>query len=160
MVRICLALVMAIASLMPSSAAAHPIHMSFTEIRMTTGKSVELSVRVFADDFSIAAARHAGTRLSADSIIDSRRGAAYLLAKIRVSGKSGPPIRLIPCGVERTSDMLRYCFRAVLLSAGPVRVANSVMNEMFDDQVNVVQSITGKKRASRMFVRGDGWKAL
>ncbi len=160
MVRLCLTLALAIASLLPSSAAAHPIHMSFTEIRITSSKSVELSVRVFTDDFSVAAARHAGIRLGADSIIDARSGAAYLLAKIRVSGKSGPPIRLIPCGVARTSDMLRYCFRAVLPAAGPVRVANSVMNEMFDDQVNVVQSITGKKRASRMFVRGDGWKAL
>ncbi len=145
--------------LMPASASAHPIHMSFTEIRITSSKSLELSVRVFTDDFSIAAARHSGTRLGADSVIDERSGVAYLLSKIHVSGKSGPPVRLVPCGVARTSDMLRYCFRAVMPS-GTIRVANRVMNEMFDDQVNVVQSITGKKRASRMFVRGDGWKSL
>ncbi len=157
MVRLLLAVAII---LLPVRAAAHPIHMSFTEIRINAAKSIELSVRVFTDDFSVAAARHSGTRLAADSVIDSRHGVAYLLAKIRVVGKSGQPVRLVPCGVARTSDMLRYCFRAILPSAGPVRVANSVMNEMFADQVNVVQSITGKKRASRMFVRGDGWKAL
>lgn len=143
------------------SALAHPLHMSFTEIRpVGSTKSLELSVRVFSDDFSIAAARFAGVRLGSDSIIDARSGIAYLVAHIRLDA-NGAAMRLVSCGVTRTPDMLQFCFRTALASPRKsVRISNRVLTEMFADQVNVVQSVTGNKRASRMFVRGDGWKAV
>ena len=54
----------------PDAALAHPIHMSVTEVRfIESRKTLELSVRVFANDFSAAAARYSRTRLGADSLI-------------------------------------------------------------------------------------------
>ena len=139
-------------------AVAHPIHMSFTEIRfIESGKSLELSVRVFADDFQTAAARYSLARGLAHDV----REFSYLHANIRIIGNGGPPISLVPCGVERTGDMLRFCLRARAISSGKkFRISNTLMTELFDDQVNVVQSITGNRRASRIFVGGDGWKAI
>jgi hypothetical protein len=136
--------------------------MSFTEIRLAdAGRILELSVRVFSDDFSVAAARHSGVSLGGDSVIDARSGIAYLRSRIRVGSIKGASVPLVPCGVTRTADMLRFCFRAKLASPGKsLQVANAVLTEMFADQVNVVQSVVGGRRASRMFVRGDGWKKV
>ena len=155
-----LALVLAIASMPFGRAHAHPLHMSFTEVRLT-GRTLALSVRVFSDDFSVAAARYSGISLRGDSVIDARGGVAYLRSRIRVGSAQGAPVPLVPCGVTRAADMLRFCFRATLASPGrPVQIANAVLTEMFADQVNVVQSVVGGRRASRMFVRGDGWKKI
>lgn len=157
-----LAVVLALASMPFARALAHPLHMSFTEVRLTnSGRTLELSVRVFSDDFSVAAARHAGVSLPSDGVIDSRSGIAYLRSRIRVGNGKGTLAPLMPCGVTRTADMLSFCFRATLASpAKPVQIANAVLTEMFADQVNVVQSVVGGRRASRMFVRGDGWKKV
>ncbi len=141
---------------------AHPIHMSFTEIRpSSSANTVELSVRVFANDFSAAAARYTRTELGADSLIGGGNGFSYLLANFRMIGRDAKPIALVPCGAIRVGDMLRFCFRANIASPrNTVRISNSIMTELFHDQVNVVQTLAGNKRASRMFVRGDGWKSL
>lgn len=146
----------------PQPVAAHPIHMSYTEIRSSPrGGTVELSVRVYANDFSAAAARYTRTPLGADSLIGPGKGFSYLLANFRLIGRDAKAIALIPCGVVHAGDMLRFCLRANF-TAPPttVRISNSIMTELFHDQVNVVQTRAGNKRASRMFVRGDGWKAL
>ena len=136
--------------------------MSFTEIRrIGKADSVELSVKVFTNDFSAAAARFSRVKLGADSLIDRRNGVAYLKSRLRISSKGAAPIVLVSCGVERVNDMLRFCFRAAAgQSRSPIQISNAVMTEIFHDQVNVVQSVDGKRRASRMFVRGDGWKAV
>lgn len=157
-----LAVVLALASMPIASARAHPLHMSFTEVRLgDAGRTLELSVRVFSDDFSVAAARHAGVSLRSDNVIDARSGIAYLRSRIRVASGNGAIVPLLPCGITRTADMLRFCFRATLATPGkPVQIANAVLTEMFADQVNVVQSVVGSRRASRMFVRGDGWKKV
>jgi hypothetical protein len=157
-----LALALALASIPFERAFAHPLHMSFTEVRLAdAGRTLELSVRVFTDDFSVAAARYSRAALKGDSVIDARSGIAYLRSRIRVGSGKEAPVPLVPCGVTRTADMLRFCFRATLASPGKsVQIANAVLTEMFADQVNVVQSVVGGRRASRMFVRGDGWKKV
>jgi hypothetical protein len=143
------------------SLAAHPLHMSFTEVRrVNRSESVELSIRVFADDFSTAAARYSRARLDSSQIIDSRRAFAYTLAKIRLSHRNGSPVALVPCGMTRVGVMLHLCLRARLASSEPLQIANTMMTDLFGDQVNVVQSVGGRSRTSRMFVKGDTWKPI
>jgi hypothetical protein len=140
---------------------AHPLHMSFTEVRrVNRGGSVELSIRVFADDFSTAAARYSRARLDSSQIIDTRRAFAYSLAKIRLSHRNGSAVALVPCGMTRVGVMLHLCLRARLASSEPLKIANTMMTDLFADQVNVVQSVGGRSRTSRMFVKGDTWKPL
>ena len=141
---------------------AHPLHMSFTEVRRVEGNtSIELSIRVFADDFSTAAARHSRARLDSSQIIDQRRAFAYVLANLRLSGANGAPVALMPCGMSRTNETLQLCVRArVSPSTKSLRIANTMMTDLFADQVNVVQSVGTRSRTSRMFVKGDGWKPL
>jgi hypothetical protein len=145
------------------SISSHPLHMSFTDVRFVDGgKVVELSIRVFANDFAAAAARFSRTSLGPDSTVEASRSIAYLTANIRVAGKTGAPLPLISCGMTTVAEMLKFCFRAAMgkHSDAPLRVSNTIMTELFRDQVNVVQSSAGGRRASRMFVHGDGWKTL
>ena len=143
-------------------AAAHPIHMSFTEARYSeNGTTLQLLVRVFANDFAAAAARRARIRLARDSVIDTPNAVAYLAEKLQLIGEDGHPIQLVVCGTKRVDQMLFFCLQArASQGTQKLRILNSVMTELFDDQVNVVQTVTGAARASRLFVRGDGLKAM
>lgn len=159
--RICL-LVGALAFAPFHSASAHAIHMSYTEVRYAEkNKTLNLSIRVYANDFSAGAARRAGVKLGADSAIDVRSALAYIERNLQVVGADGRLVKLASCGVARSTDMLTFCFAlAVPRGMNGMRMRNSMLTELFSDQVNVVQSVSGRGRTSRMFVRGDGWKLL
>jgi len=142
------------------TAAAHPIHMSFTEARrVDANRMLQLWVRVFANDFAAAAARSSGTHLGPDSAIAPAVGIAYLQRNLQVFGSNGRALNLTPCGVKRTNDMLLFCLQTGV-PFSQARMRNSIMTELFSDQVNVVQTVEGGRRASRLFVRGDGPKML
>ncbi|HEV2017391.1 MAG TPA: DUF6702 family protein [Gemmatimonadaceae bacterium] len=143
-------------------AAAHPIHMSFTEARyVDRNGTMQMWVRVFANDFAAAAARRSGIRLSRDSVIDPAIGAAYLTRNLQLVREDGHAVNLILCGVKRVNDMLSFCLQATAPEGmRKLKMRNSVMTELFGDQVNVVQTVDGSRRASRLFVQGDGLKPL
>ena len=136
--------------------------MSFTEARYADGKrTLQLWVRVFANDFAAAAARQSGIRLGRDSVIDPAIGTAYLERNIQLVGADGRAANLVSCGVRGINDMLMFCLRAAAPEGmQKLKMRNSVMTELFGDQVNVVQTVDGGARASRLFVRGDGLKVL
>lgn len=145
-----------------SPVSAHPIHMSYTEVRHSPATNVvEISVRVYANDFAAAAARRARISLRGDSAIDTRTALAYLQEKFGVVDGSKRPLTLVSCGVSRSQDMLRFCFRAnAPAGMSALHVRNAILTELFSDQVNVVQSVSSRGRSSRLFVRGDTWKSL
>jgi len=144
------------------TAAAHPIHMSYTEARYSPASHVlQMWVRVYANDFAAAAARKSGLRLGRDSVIDPTVGALYLRQNIQLIDADGHSLSIASCGARRANDMLLFCLQATAITAlAQVRMRNTVMTELFSDQVNVVQSLQGSARASRLFVRGDGFKQL
>lgn len=144
------------------AASAHPIHMSFTEARYADGtRTLQLWVRVFANDFAAAAARRSGLRLGRDSVIDPTVGVAYLIQSMQLFGPDGRALTLVSCGFKRVNDMLSFCLETTAEGGmQKTKMRNSVMTELFSDQVNVVQTVDGGARASRLFVRGDGPKQL
>jgi hypothetical protein len=142
------------------TASAHPIHMSYTEARYAAPtRMLQLLVRVYANDFAAAAARESKIPLGRDSVLDPAMGAQYLQRHIQLSSADGRGLMITPCGWKRVNDMLLFCVQTAVI--GPIaqmRMRNTVMTELFGDQVNVVQTVQGAVRASRLFVRGDGFK--
>lgn len=136
--------------------------MSFTEARYVDGnRTLQLWVRVFANDFAAAAARRSGIRLSRDSVIDYAVGTAYLKQSLQLVRADGRAMSLVSCGVKRANVMLLFCLQVTAPDGmQKMKMRNSVMTELFSDQVNVVQTVNGGVRASRLFVGGDGLKAL
>jgi hypothetical protein len=153
--------VLSLMAVTATRASAHPIHMSYTDVHYSAATgSIEISIRVYANDFSAAAARRAHVSLRVDSLIDGRNALDYVRQNFQIIDASGKAVNPTPCGVTRSQDMLRFCFR--LQSRGDFiwRVRNTVMTELFSDQVNVVQIAGSKGRKTVLYVRGDGWKAL
>lgn len=158
LVRVLAAALVGGAVLAPGTAGAHPMHTSLTKVtRDAASGRARLMIRVFADDYLGAvnrgrpvAATDAG---GAESLVYLQRSLAVM---------SGPrALGLRFCGVERVGEMLWICAE----TDGPVDRAgismrNQILCDRFGDQVNIVQSATGPRTRSTLFVRGDGAKPV
>jgi uncharacterized protein (DUF2141 family) len=138
-------------------AQAHPLHTTFTDVRHdAVRRTVQLTIRVFADDFRAAANRFAGTSAragqpNADSVM-----ARYTRARVRLVLADGRTATLAWGGVRDEGETL-----AITLVVGGIRalegmrIGNALMLESFGDQVNIVRAIGGGRRRSVLFTARD-----
>jgi hypothetical protein len=146
----------------PTEGAAHPLHTTLTEVHVdATTHTVRVMVRVFADDFGAALARHMRVtsppigRAWDDATID------YLGSALAIADRASKPIALRSCGTRRSADLLWICLEGATTEvASEIRGRNSILCDLFDDQVNIVQFTTGSQKHSVLFTRGDGLKRL
>jgi hypothetical protein len=129
---------------------AHPMHTSVTElIHEPATRTVVVTVRVFADDFTAAAG-------PGDSA-----AAAYLGPRLTLTDRGG---RVIPLRWERREpmgDALRFHLRGTAPAGlAGARVRHTVLCERFDDQVNIVRATYEGRSASLLFTSGDDAKTL
>ena len=119
------------------------------------------TIRVFADDFGTAVRRAArGRPLPAAGPTWDASALAYSTASFGLADR-GRPLPLRSCGVRRTADLLWVCLEASTTSdVGALQVRNAFLCDLFDDQVNVVQTTVGSARRSLLFVRGNGFKPI
>jgi hypothetical protein len=130
----------------------HPLHTTLTQVTYRDAdRTLELTVRAFADDFRAA--------LKAD-VTDSA-AAAYLRSTVTVFDRSGRALALSWCGLRRVEDAFLFCLRASApegLKGLRVRVA--ILFERYDDQINIVQASNGGRRTALLFLVGDLPKPL
>ena len=140
-------------ALAPALASAHPIHTTLTVLTFDADRrTITLSIRVFADDFSAAVARAAGKPVPRDSSVTGDDVTRYVRARFGIEG-----VVLEPCGVQRSGEAYLLCFRAAIpRGAGPLRARNVMLTELHGDQVNVVQVSVGGSRTTRVFTAGSG----
>ena len=126
---------------------AHPIHAGRIELDVTPSGAVSVVVRVYQDDFTPGAGlREIGPYLDRVLIVTDARGA-------RVS--------LRTTGIVTEGDRLRVAMTGTAI--GPVshgRIALTLLQEKFADQVNVVDARIQGRRAQLVFLRGDGPQLL
>ena len=146
----------------PRDASAHPLHTTLAQIQYDAARgTLTVSLRVFTDDFGVAVARHAGVRLP---VGESPKVAAmykYVTSRFTLTDAAGKTMLLESCGVRNAGEMLFVCMRAKV--AGPparLRLRNTLLVESFDDQVNIVQYLSGTTRRTTLFTPGDGPKQL
>ncbi len=142
---------------------AHPLHSTITELVLDPAHgTVRATVRVFADDLRSAVLRTTrgrsvppnGPGLDAASI-------AYATSVVSIRTARGYAVELRPCGARRTGDLVWLCLEGeVARGAGVLQVRNVMLCELYEDQVNVVQSTMEGTRRSLLFVRGDPFKPL
>jgi hypothetical protein len=143
-------------------AARHPLHTSFAELRYDAGRrTLEISLRVFADDFAAAVAHASGSAAATGDDATDRRTLAYLTRALVITDGTGRPIPLSWCGARRAGDLLWLCLRAPL-PAGPrdLGVESRVLFDRFADQANIVQATIDGSRRTLLFTRGSGAKHL
>jgi len=143
-------------------ASPHPLHTTLAQIGYDMPRrELTVSLRVFTDDFSAAVARHARIRLAAGETPTAVAVYRYVASRFVLTDAEGHSVPLDACGVRRSSEMLFVCLRA--RGAAPptgMRLRNALMTEWFDDQVNIVQYVSGSARRTTLFTPGDGAKRL
>jgi hypothetical protein len=132
-----------------SSRAVHEIHSTLTVARLDD-VGIELRIRVFADDLSRVVAERAGRAMPADSSVRAAELERYVRTHVGASTSRGEPVPLEPCGVERVREVYMLCYRSAR-GAGPVAtLRNSMLTDLHEDQVNVVQVSAGRSRRSHL----------
>ena len=129
--------------------AAHTLHSSLATVtwRSETG-TLELAVRAFTQDLEGALARRDGSPC------------AYVQAALTLRDAAGELVPTTRCTVERQGDVSWVRFATAPGDPRAWRLSNSLLFELFRDQINIVQlSIPGRTR-TLLFTRGDGPKPL
>jgi hypothetical protein len=138
------------------------MHSTLTEVVEDPARgTLRATIRVFADDFGIALARSARTPLTAAGPAWEAAAAYYAARVFGIRDGKGRALTLHPCGIRRTAGVIWVCLETdVVASAEGLQVRDSILCELYDDQVNVVQGTFGGARRSVLVVRGDGYKVL
>lgn len=153
-------LVVSLASALPRNAHAHPLHTTLTELSYATDGGVELRIRAFVDDFTRAVGRLARAREAAGF---SRVGstAAYLAWALRLRGGDGGVVALHPVEMRRQGDVFWIRLRGSApagIAGGALR--NSLLFDLYDDQVNLVRASYAGRTESLLFTRSQVFRRL
>jgi hypothetical protein len=153
-----LALVMAVVvmvSVAATDADAHPLHTTLAQLTYdpATGE-MRASIRAFANDFAAAVVKRKG---GAAAAVGDPEISAYLAAAFQLTDPSGRAIPWTWCGARREGDVVFLCVRAAHVPPA-ARISDQLLCELFDDQVNIVQAVSGARKTSNLYTKGDGAK--
>lgn len=131
----------------------HPLHVSVTEINLNTSEKIlEISCRIFTDDFEKVLARNYKTKV--DLINSTDRAAMEKLVSDFVQQHlllkaDNRRLQLEYLGYERDNDAI-YCYLQVENMTGlkTLEVNNSILHDVFNDQINLMHVTVGGKRKS------------
>ena len=139
---------------------AHPLHTTLTQLSYdASARVLNVSVRVFADDFS--AAVMPGSRARTSAIPPDSAMLRYVSGRFALRRPDGAAIPLRWCGMRRDGEALFLCLRATAQpSPAGARMRNALLGEMFTDQVNIVQANYGGARRTLLFTPRGGTKVL
>ncbi|HVZ57956.1 MAG TPA: DUF6702 family protein [Chitinophagaceae bacterium] len=132
--------------------APHPFHVSVAEFtHKAPGKLFEISCRVFVDDFESALAARFKTKIDlqgADKAGMDKLVKAYIQdhLQLNVDGKAAP---LVYVGYEVESESVYIYLEADRIeTVHTVVVTDSVLFDLYNDQISIVHAIVGGKRQS------------
>jgi hypothetical protein len=164
LVALITALVLSPAFMPSERAEAHPLHTSLAELTydQKTG-AVQLSLRVFVDDFTRAAVafekkQNALRPASATPAQSPLIG--YSLASFVLTDSRGRRVSFASCGGKRVGDLMWLCFRGQAAAGGGLRVLSQVLFDNFKDQINIVQASSGDRHANLLFTPGESAKPI
>ncbi|MDX2041916.1 MAG: DUF6702 family protein [Acidobacteriota bacterium] len=152
----------------------HKVHVSVSQLEYNQkAQSVEIVLRVYADDFENALSQHAKRQVKLDpaTINKDKRIAetvmAYLRESFQLKDKAGRSVRLNWVGMEWQVDMFWLYVEGKMTATPPnsnalagAQLKNKVFNELFDDQVNIVNAKIQNKQFGLMFESKDGFKTI
>ena len=152
----------------------HKVHVSVSQLEYNQkAQSVEIVLRVYADDLENALSQHAKRQVKLDPATankDKRVAetvVAYLRDSFQLKDKAGRAVRLNWVGMEWQTDMY-WLYVEGKMPAVPAnsnalegaQLKNKVFNELFDDQVNIVNAKIQNKQFGLMFESKDGFKTI
>lgn len=145
-------------------AEAHPLHTSLAELTYDarTG-AVQVSLRVFVDDFTRAAIAFQQKQSAARPVSATPAQSplvGYSLASFVLTDSRGQRVSFMSCGGKRVGDLMWLCFRGQAAPGGRLRVLSQVLFDNFKDQINIVQASSGDRHANLLFTPGEAAKVI
>lgn len=152
----------------------HKVHVSVSQLEFNQkSQSVQIVVRVYADDLATAVSQHAKRPVKIDPATagkDKQIGEtilAYLRSNLELKTKSGAPVRLNWVGLEWQGDMF-WLYVAGKVPPSSVKadsldgsqLRNRIFCELFEDQVNIVNTKIQNKQVGLMFEPKDSFKLI
>ena len=134
----------------------HPFHVSVVEINHNaTDKTLEISCKIFTDDFEKVLAKNYNTRVdlinpadrkAMDSIVKK-----YVFSHLSVS-VDGKPANLTYVGFERDAEAIfSYVQVENVPSVKKIDITNKLMHDMFDDQINIMHvTVNGNRKSTKL----------
>lgn len=134
--------------------AMHPYHVSATEIEYNAGKKrLEISSKIFTDDFEAVLMKVYQSKADfADKNLQKQMDELvnrYITTHLAVRS-NGKLMPLQLYGWERDREVI-YVYttaNAAAFDAKNVTVENTILYDLFNDQMNIVHFIIGKERKS------------
>jgi hypothetical protein len=132
--------------------ATHPMHTTLTEVSVDRARHVvRATVRVFSDDLA---------RAVGHTPVSEAQAIAYASAALPLTA-DGHTVPLKGCGIRTSGDLLWICLEGSFAGDGhALALRDTMLCELFSDQVNIVQVAAGGSKKSLLFTRGDGAKLL
>ena len=152
----------------------HKVHVSVSQLEYNQkAQSVEIVLRVYADDLENALSQHSKRQIKLDPATANKDKrvvetvVAYLRDSFQLKDKAGRAVRLNWVGMEWQTDMY-WLYVEGKMPAVPAnsnalegaQLKNKVFNELFDDQVNIVNAKIQNKQFGLMFESKDGFKTI
>jgi len=134
----------------------HPFHVSTTEItHNTTDKDLEISCRIFTDDFETAITNE--LKQKADFSGEAAKAAMdplvkkYLLNHLAVSA-NGKAAALTYVGWEKENEAVYVYFEADGIAAvSDVKVTDTILFNLFDDQISIIHvKVNGNRKSTKL----------
>ncbi len=152
----------------------HKVHVSVAQIEFNQkSQSVEIVIRVYADDLENALSQHAKRPVKIDPATANKNKQigetilAYLRGNLELKTKSGATVRLNWVGLEWQVDMFWLYVEGKMPpssvktdSLDGTQLRNRVFCELFDDQVNIVNTKIREKQVGLMFESKDSFKLI
>jgi hypothetical protein len=160
-----LSLLLVVALSGQGSAVAHKIHVSVAQLEYNPRlQNVEVVLRVYADDLENALSRHARRPIKLDPEKDKEAGEVvmgYLRQHFELKNSAGKPVRFAWVGIESQVDMFWLYFQGKLPAGlSGTQLKNRVFCDLFEDQVNIVNTKLSGKPLGLMFEPKDEFKPI
>ena len=144
--------------------ALHAYHSTITELRYNAAKKqLELSVKVFTDDFEKALSQGQPTHVNLTEAGPRPLvlASAYLGRTLQVSTTAGAPLQLQVLGMQAEND--GYWFYCKVPLPGPVsgvKLRQAALLDAFSDQMNIVNIEANGQKQSALFRAGHEQEVL
>ena len=142
----------------------HAYHSTITELRYNAAKKqLELSVKVFTDDFEKALSQGQPTHVNLTEAGPRPLvlASAYLGRTLQVSTTAGVPLQLQVLGMQAEND--GYWFYCKVPLPGPVsgvKLRQAALLDSFSDQMNIVNIEANGQKQSALFRAGHEQEVL
>lgn len=153
------AIVLTLALVLPAVAQAHKFYMSLTVVdHNTTEKTLEFTIRLFADDLEAAVAKR-GTPLKHGQPGFDKAVFAYVQQTLVLKRADGSAVPFAWVGLENKVDVTWVYVeaRGVDATAG-LTVRDALFQDLFSEQVNMLHVNDARGRRALDFRSGDGFK--